>query len=429
MRYHLIGDMGVSMSALAELLKIQGNTVTGSDIKRNGHSQKNINKDIDIVVRNSAITIGSPGWIEVETAERLGIKVIKRSELIGDLTKNKKLIAISGMHGKTTITSLLGFVMIQAGLDPTVLVGEKVREFNNKSYHIGNSEYFVLEACEYDKSFLDFNPEILILTNIDKEHLDTYPGGIDEIKETFIKYLHNVRPNGTIIANIEDKNLVDVISKANLKNIKIVWYGKGSEKYNKLTIELAICGKHNRLNALSVLAASNILSINDDLIKKSFRAFKGAKRRMESWGKINDTLLFDDYGHHPSEIKATINALKEEFIDRKIIVVFWPHQYKRIAQLFQEFSECFAEADKVYIKDIYFVPGRDKKLNISSDQLAEKIKKFGIWSKSFSDNADIVKELLSETKKHSLLLTIGIPPIYEIMQELKKMEKTDGFDK
>lgn len=428
MKYHLIGDMGVSMSALAELLKFQGNTVTGSDLKRNGHSRDNITKDIDFVVRNSAITDGSPGWVEVQEANRLGINIIKRSELIGKITKDKKLIAISGMHGKTTTTSLLGFVMRQAGLDPTVLVGEKVRDFNNKSYLIGKSKYFVLEACEYDKSFLDFYPEMLILTNIDKEHLDTYPGGIDEIKKTFIKYLQNVRPNGTIIANIEDKNIADVVTRANLKNINIVWYGKGSEKYQKLDVKLALFGEHNKLNALSVRAASDLLSVDLNSLKKSFSVFKGAKRRMESWGVLNNALLYDDYGHHPSEIKATINALKEEYIDRDIIVVFWPHQYKRIAPLIHEFSECFEGADKVYVKDIYFVPGRDEKLNVSSALLSEKIKKNGIWSKQFANNTDIIKELLSETKKNALLLTIGIPPIYEVLHDLKKMEKEDGLD-
>jgi len=185
MKYHLIGDQGISMSGVKKILQSRGHLVSGSDLKTGGHDAKNITPDIEMVVRTSAVNPGSPGWIEIEAAEKLSIPVKKRSQILGEITLENKLIAISGMHGKTTTAALAGLVMIEAGLDPTVLIGEHIREFDNDVLRLGNSSYFVMEACEYDRSFLDFYPDILILTNIDLEHLDTYPGGLPEIVLTF----------------------------------------------------------------------------------------------------------------------------------------------------------------------------------------------------------------------------------------------------
>ncbi len=418
MKYHLIGDQGVSMSAIANLLKSRGHIVTGSDIKTGGHRAKNITKDIDIVVRTSAVNLGSPGWVEVKKAQEIGIPVLKRSELLGQITKTYKLIAISGMHGKTTTTSLVGLIMIEAGMDPTVLIGEHIKEFNNSSLRIGNSDYFVMEACEYDKSFLDFKPHIIILTNIDEEHLDTYPGGINEICDTFKKYITQVRKNGIVIANFEDANIRKVIDSIKEKTFNVIWYGKGSEKYNNFNYDISILGDHNKLNATAVLALADNLDINRNVCRNVFRTFKGAKRRMEYWGEYNNSLLYDDYGHHPTEIKATIKAIKKQNPKRKIIVVFWPHQYKRILPLLNDFSTSFDEADCVYIKEIYFVPGRDEKLDISSLDIVNKINNKKTRAKYFENDTEIIKELKNYSKENTVLLTLGIPPIYKILEIL-----------
>lgn len=414
MKYHFVGIKGVSMGALAEIVKSMGHEVSGSDIKLSGHSKSNITSDIDVLVRTSAVNQGSPGWVEVEEAIKQGIRVVKRSELIAEITRDKKLIAVSGMHGKTTTTSLLGLIMVEAGLDPTVLVGEGIEEFSGRAYSLGSGDYFVLEACEYDRSFLDFHPEILILTNIDEEHLDTYPGGLPEIKDAFLKYIENIKTGGYIVANSEDENITEVLKSAR-KDLKIIWYGR-----NKYLTEytLALKGEHNRMNASAVVLVCDILGISHDHIQKVFSRFKGANRRMQFWGEYNNSLLFDDYGHHPTEISATISALKLEYPDRKLNVIFWPHQYKRILPLIDKFSDSFSLADLVFIKEIYFVPGRDERLAVSSQDLADRINHISDKAMVFTDDDEILSRIDKISREECVILTIGIPPIYRLLEKL-----------
>lgn len=423
MKYHLIGEMGVSMRGIKKYLQHIGHTVTGSDLKNGGHNASNVETDVDMVVRTSAVNPGCEGWIEVEAAKKLGIKVVKRSELLGELTKDKKVIAISGMHGKTTITSMVGLLLIEAGFDPTVLVGDTLKEFNDDVIRMGRSEWFVMEACEYDRSFLDFKPNILILTNIEEEHLDTYPGGLNEIKDTFIQYLGNVADDGLIIACADDKNILDVIDRS--KTItKVIYYGKSSDKYNKIDFAMAIPGKHNLQNAMSVLALADYLKIDKKIVQKVLSEFKGAHRRFEFKGQYNGADLIDDYGHHPTEIKSTLSALKERYPDKHRIVVFWPHQYRRTLSLLGEFSNSFTDADEVIIKPIFFVPGRDEVLDISSENLVDAINKKTNNAKYFATDQEIVNCLKENLDKDTVLLTIGIPPVYKITDQLLK-EKND----
>mgnify|MGYP001562689708 CR=1 FL=1 len=404
------------MRGLKEYLKNLGNEVSGSDIKTGGHSPENIGSDIDVVVRTSAVNPGSPGWIEVEQAQKKGIKVIKRSELLGEITQDKKLIAVSGMHGKTTITAMVGLTMVKAGLDPIILVGEEVKDLGGV-LKIGKSDWFVAEVCEYDKSFLDVNPYILILTNIEEEHLDTFPGGIEEIKDNFVQYLGRVAKDGLIIACADDENVKEVISESDTET-KVVYYGFKSDKYNKLKFELSIPGEHNRNNALAVTALSDYLNIDQEVTKEVLSNFKGARRRFEYRGRYNGADMIDDYGHHPTEIKKTIEALNEKYPDKKKIVVFWPHQYKRILPLLTQFGEAFGSADEVIIKPIYFVPGRDKKLDVSSESLAEKVNQNKGKAKVMQTDREIADYLKSKLNTNTVLLTIGIPPIYKVIDLL-----------
>ncbi len=416
MKYHLIGDQGVSMRGLKKYLSHQGHEVSGSDIKTGGHSAQNVPDQVDVVVRTSAVNPGSPGWVEVAQAEKRGAKIIKRSKLIGELTENKRLIAISGMHGKTTVTAMAGLVLEAAGFDPTVLVGDQVLDFNNDVIRIGKSDWFVLEACEYDRSFLDFHPEILILTNIEEEHLDTYPGGLAEIKEAFLEYMKNISPKGIIIACHDDANVRDII-EASKTDVRIIWYGDHT-KYDHLDFQLSVPGKHNQLNALAVVALADCLGIDQDIVKTTLSRFQGAHRRFELLGKFQGADLIDDYGHHPTEIRATLAALKERYHDKKRVVVFWPHQYKRILPLLAEFSESFQDADLTIIKPIFFVPGRDEELPVSSQDLVEKINENDGNAKFIETDQEIAEFLKKELNKDSVLLTIGIPPVYKISQIL-----------
>ena len=417
MKYHFIGSSGVSMKGIKKYLESEGNIVTGSDLKTGGHKASNVGYDVDLVVRSSAINPGSEGWVEVEEAERLGIRVVKRSELLGELTRDKKLISVSGMHGKTTVTAMAGLVLMKAGLDPVVLVGDGVKEFNDDVISIGKSDWFVAEICEYDRSFLDIYPKILILTNIDKEHLDTYPGGLPEIKEAFIEYINHVPDDGVVIACHDDKNVVEVMSQVKTK-AKVIFYGTSADKYNKLDFQLSVPGEHNKLNALSVVALADYLKIDQKIVAEVLMKFSGAKRRFEYKGTFNGSDLIDDYGHHPTEIRAAIQALGERYTKEKKIVVFWPHQYKRILPLLSEFGAAFEGADEIIVKPIYLVPGRDEKLDVESEDIAKLIAESGKDVKVMNTDLEIIEYLKKELNKDTVLLTIGIPPVYKIADEL-----------
>lgn len=420
MKYFLIGIDGVSMRGVAKYLESKGDTVIGSDIKRGGHNSENITPDIDLVVRTSAVNPGSPGWVEVEEAKKRNIPVVKRSEFIGEIFKDKKMIAVSGMHGKTTISSMVSLVLIEAGLDPTCLIGDEVREWADV-IRIGNGNWFVFEACEYDKSILDFSPHILILTNIEEEHLDTYPGGLPEILETFKDYIAKVSNQGAIIYNTGDENVVKLVQESTTEATKIPYnYDNKSSMDN---LKLAVPGEHNRLNAMAVLALSKYLKIDTELVKNVLSKFEGAHRRFEKLGTYNQADLIDDYGHHPTEIKATISALKERYVNKRKIVVFWPHQYKRVKPLLEDFGESFKDADDVILKPIYFVPGRDEVLDVKSEDIAKLVIKNGTKAQVIKTDDEIVEYLKKELDNDSVLLTIGIPPVYKIGQTLVKEGK------
>ena len=416
------------MSGVAELLKSFGHTVTGSDLKSGGHRAENITRDIDVVVRTSAVNEGSPGWVEVLRARELQIPVMKRSEILGEITDKYKLIAVAGAHGKTTVTALLGLCLIEGGFDPTVLVGEKIHEFQDGVLKIGKSKYFVMESCEYDRSFLDFHPEAAIITNIDLEHLDTYPGGLEEIKEAFLGFINNIKVGGVLVYCCDDKNLDEVVSKSNRNDIKIIEFSKKDfVNYQEELKSLKIWGKHNQINAVSVIKMCEAMSMNDtEVIKRVFSTFSGAKRRMEYYGEFGNNMVFDDYGHHPSEIRATLLALTEKYPNLPIRVVFWPHQYKRILPLIEQFGGAFREADEVLVKPIYFVPGRDAILQIDSSDLARKIEEISkIRAKVMENDDEIVKYLEEKKNEEGIILTIGIPPVYEVAKNLTKRSE-DG---
>lgn len=421
MKYHLIGDMGVSMSAIRTILERSGNLVTGSDLKSGSHNPRHITNDIDLVIRSSAITPGSPGWVEVLEAKKRGIKVLKRSEFLAELTRDKILIAISGMHGKTTVTALIGLTLIEAGLDPTVLVGEKLAEFGDQAVRIGKSKYFVLEACEYDRSFLDLSPDIAVLTNIDLEHLDTYPGGIKEINKAFGDFILKIKKNGALIICGKDNNLIEVAKRAR-SDIKVIYYGQeGNRNVDKNKI--ALIGQHNKLNAEAAFALAEFLKIDKNCVSEILAKFKGAKRRLEYKGEFNKMPIYDDYGHHPTEISTTIQALKEKYPGKKIIMVFWPHQYKRILPLKKDFINALSLADKIILKPIYLVPGRDTKLDITSNELVKELKKIGREGLVIAKDSNIVEYIKDINDNDSIILTIGIPPIYKVAELLLKEAK------
>jgi len=442
---HMIGIGGVSMSGLAEILKNKGYIVKGSDMIKStiterlnasgisvtiGHSAENIQQS-DAVIFTAAVKADNP---EYQEAEKKGIPLIERSVLLGEITKMySETIAVAGTHGKTTTTSMLASAFLEAGKDPTITVGGELDKIHG-NYKIGNDEFLITEACEYVESFLKFFPKTAIVLNVDEDHLDYYKD-IHHIQSSFQKFLDKLPEDGYAILNADDKYSKELIenTKANVVTFGIennadytarnIVFTKDEVKYEfyksgtfQDTITLHVFGKHNIYDSLSCLAVCDIYGLSLDSVKTALSEFSGAKRRFEKKGILNGAMIYDDYAHHPAEIKATLSAAKEKCAKR-IVCVFQPHTYTRTKALLTEFSEAFADADKVIVTDIYAAREKDTGL-VSANDLAEKINlvsQNAIYMKDFSEIEIYLKEDLSDG---DLFLTIGAGNVYQIGENL-----------
>lgn len=408
-RIHFIGIGGVGVSAIARMARLNRIKVTGSDIASGkmiekieriggkviiGHKKENIGKKIDLVVYSPAVDSNNPELIE---ARKLGIPTYSYPEILGSISKDMYTIAVSGTHGKTTVTSMLAEIMIYGNLDPTVVVGGLLKK-QQDNFVLGDSKYFLVEACEYKESFLSLHPDILVITNIDNDHLDYYKN-IENIQKAFSKLVDKTKD--FIVCNPNDKNIQKVI-----KGKKIIDYSKVN-----IDFELGIPGKHNIENAKAAISVGKLIGLDEDKIKKILKQYSGSWRRFEYKGKTKDgSLIYDDYAHHPTELKATIKTAKQTF-NKKLIIVFQPHLYSRTKIFLNDFADALKLADKVIITDIY--AAREKKdESIHSKDLAEKVE----GSVYFSKFSDIVKHL--EKEKNSVIFTIGAGDVYKIGDKL-----------
>ena len=408
-KIHLIGIGGIGVSALAQYYLAKGHQVGGSDLVASeitdflknppshkasegrgkgvkifiGHSANNITKDIDLVVYSPAVKKDN---LELKRAKQLKIKLQSYPEALGDLTKEYYTIAVAGAHGKSTTTSMIALVLTAAGLDPTVIVGTKLKEFGNSNFRFGESKILVIEACEYDSSFLYYLPKITVITNVDKEHLD-YFKTFSNIKKAFKKFIMRLLSDGFLVFNKDDANIPTFENP----NFKTIDYSQNQTESAKLKKILKIPGQHNILNALATLQVARILAIPDKVIFKALSEFNGTWRRFEiKSGKANKKAItvISDYAHHPNEIIATFQAAREKYAKKKIWCVFQPHQHQRTHYLFSDFVKVFRQApiDNIIITDIYDVAGREiptssrthdkigAKINkVTSEKLVEKI--------------------------------------------------------
>ena len=415
MWYHFIGISGVSMKSIAKILELKGDKITGSDLKLTGHKKENIKPEIDAVVYTSAVTESSPGWVEIKEADRLGIKLIKRGEMLADLVKNYKVIAVSGTHGKTTTASMIGLTLIKAGLDPFVIIGEDVSEIGG-AFRLGKGDWAVVEACEYDRNFLYLSPEIAVITNIEEEHLDHYPGGLPDLLSAFEKFLSKIKKNGKAVICGDDENAKRVAEKNKRTDIKKVFYRLNDKNQaGILDFKLNLPGDHNRRNALATLAVAKMLNIKKEIVESAIKNFTGAKRRFEIKGEKNGVIVIDDYGHHPTEISALLAGAKEKYPEENLVVVFWPHQYKRTQTLLKKFPAAFRLVDKLIVKEIFFVPGCDQKLPVSGRDIVDLVNTEKKGKALFIDNDEKILKYLNENlTSNDILITVGIPPIYKI---------------
>lgn len=405
MKIHFIGIGGIGVSALAKYYLARGWQVSGSDLTvseitdslkstgvkiKIGHQAANLADKIDLVVYSAAI---SKNNFELKKARSLKIPVLSYAEAIGELTKKYFTIAVSGAHGKSTTTALIALMMIKAGLDPTVIIGTKLKEFGGENFRAGKSRYLVLEADEWNKSFLRYYPNIIVLTNIDKEHLDTYKN-LQGVVKTFRRYFKNIVPGGTIIANRFDKNIKIAL---NLKktDTKVIFYGRS-------IWPLLIPGDYNQFNAEAAWQAIKLLGVSRKIAVEVFKKYRGSWRRAEPlelkrggnhWRGFK---FFSDYAHHPSEIKASISGFKEMFPKKPLAIIFQPHQAKRLTNLFKDFVSSFSEADILALLSVYQVAGREEAGSKTSKDLFSSIQKSGklksvFYLRKFSESFNILK--------------------------------------
>ena len=390
-------------------------------------------KDADLVIHSPAVKPDNP---EIKQAKKLKIKIQTYPQALGDLTKEYFTIAISGTHGKSTTCAMIALILMKAGLDPTVIIGTKLKEFNGNNFRIGKSKYLVIEADEWQASFLNYWPKIIVLTNIEREHLDYYRD-LKHILSTYKEYVGHLSKHDILITNQDDKNISKLLdafrqtprrvaaqtSKLQFKTQNYSLKQKESEKLRKI---LKVPGEHNIYNALAALTLARTLRIPDRISSKAFSEYKCVWRRFEIVKKKGFTII-SDYAHHPTEVRATLRAAREKFPNKEIWCIFQPHQYQRTFYLFNDFVRVFSNAlrqtqgkpliDKLIITDIYDVAGREKKKikeKISSKELIRKIKKA---KKVYLPKEKIKDYLKRNLKGGEVVIIMGAGDIYQLAEE------------
>jgi UDP-N-acetylmuramate--alanine ligase len=421
-KVHMIGIGGIGMSGLARLFLHEGKEVSGSDrapsditnaLEKEGvkcfasQVADNIASDVDLIVYTEAMSKDHP---EMVAARTLGVPMMNYFEALGLVANQYYLIAIAGTHGKTTTTAMLIDVLEEAGLDPTAIVGS-LRSKTKSNYRAGKSKYFVVEACEYKRDFLYLEPDVLIITNVEAEHLDYY-NDLADVQAAFRELAMKVRDGGAVVAETANPNLQPVLTGL---SCEVIDY----KKYFDLTLPLKVPGVHNRMNAAATLAAAAKVGISPEVAKTALSNFSGTWRRFEYKGELNGASVYDDYGHHPTEISATMAGARELYPDKKIITVFQPHLYSRTAELFDDFVSALAKSDRVILTHVY--DARDTgKSGATGESLAEAVKQQNPDTAYFENFDDIVTELRNTVTEGEVVLVMGAGDVTKIAAELTK---------
>jgi len=444
---HFVGIGGIGMSGIAELLLNLGYKVSGSDLRETditrrlvslggkvffGHQGKWI-EGADVVVTSSAVREGNP---EVQAARDGHVPVIPRAEMLAELMRLKKYgIGVAGSHGKTSTTSMVGWILAEAGLDPTVVIGGKVNSIGSNA-KLGQGEFLVAEADESDGSFLKLSPVVEIVTNIDLEHLDHY-SDIEEIKRAFLDYIDKIPFYGAAIVCLDDPNVASILplirkrvitygltaqSDLHARSIEAKGLTSSFEVYRDKEllgeITLNVPGLHNVYNSLAAIAVGLELSIPFAEVSKAMRTFSGVQRRIQIKGECDGITVVDDYGHHPTEIRATLSAMRSAWPKQRLVVMFQPHRYSRTAGLFKEFSTAFHEADVLLLTEIYAASEQPIE-GVSGALLLEEIKLHGQKDAHYvADVESLARTVRDMLQPGDIVLTLGAGNIYQAGEEL-----------
>lgn len=434
------------MSAVGKLLLLKGKRVSGSDLHLNeftsslqamgaivhaGHASEQVPADADVAVYTNAATEDN---IERVRARELGIREMSYPELLGEITKEYDTIAISGTHGKSTTTAMIGTILEQAGFDPTVIVGSKASSFEHGNLRLGKSNWLVLEACEHMESMNKIFPHSVIVTSVEADHLDYYKN-LENVISAFQKFVSQ-ELKGPAIINADDKNSQEYKSVKNAitfgsASADYVWsnrsYGGGMQKFvisekdgAQTQIELKVPGAFNASNATSAFALSRELGIESDIVARALLNYNGLWRRFEHVSEFNGAHIISDYGHHPTAITATLQAAREMYSDNRIVLLYEPHQHSRTKELFSDFVSCFDKADVLILSEIYRVSGRTEDENVSSRELADAIAKHNpdLETHYSADLVEAEKIARKIIKKNDVLIVMGAGDVDQVARNL-----------
>ena len=468
-RFHFIGAGGIGMSGLAKLLLKHKAVVTGSDQTASGvieklcqmgadmkigHNEENLSKETDAVVISAAITEDNP---ELKLARKKGLKIYKYARMLGELMNRYEGIAVAGTHGKSTTSSWLTYCLKMAGLDPSFIIGAEITQLNDSS-GVGDGDFFVAEACEYDRSFLNLKPKIGCILNIEADHLDYYKNE-DEIVDAFGAFALGIKPGGVLIANGADSNVAKIIVDSRFRgndkkggndslvrcetfgldkncnfsaqNIRLKDGLYSFDVYHNGELlgatQISLPGEHNVLNALAVVAMAVEAGLDRQQILELLPDFTGIDRRLMLKDKIGQITILDDYAHHPTEIKASLSAIRQRYQPRRIWCVFQPHQYSRTRFLLNDFSESFKLADVTIVPEIYFV--RDSQAareEINSQILVERMKANGTEAVFISGFEKICDYLKENVRGGDLVVTMGAGDIWKVADEYIQWLRTNS---
>jgi UDP-N-acetylmuramate--alanine ligase len=451
---HFVGIGGIGMSGIAELLLNLGYQVSGSDIKASdltrrlktmggvifeGHAADQV-EGADVVVMSSAVRPDNP---EITAARKSSIPVIPRAEMLAELMRLKYSVAVAGAHGKTTTTSLVAALLAKGGLDPTVVIGGKLRSIGTNAL-LGKGDFIVAEADESDGSFLKMSPTIAVVTNIDREHLDYY-NGIDAIKKAFFEFIDRIPFYGLAVLCLDNEPIQGLIPEirkrfitfgltvqADLSAREILLEGLKSrftvfhQERELGRILLNLPGIHNVSNALAAIAVGMELGIPFSTIQSAMALVEGVQRRMEIKGEIGGITVIDDYGHHPTEIKATLNAVKESWPGRRIVVVFQPHRFSRTLALFDDFSRAFYQSDVLVVLPIYAASEREIE-GVSGLRLADNIRAHGHKEVSYQESFKAVDSVLDRLLcPGDILITLGAGDVWKVGENWLTNQRHQG---
>jgi len=445
-RIHFVGIGGAGMSGIAEVALNLGHQVSGSDIKKTevtqrlkelgakiyiGQKAENIkNKNVDVVVTSTAISKDNP---EVQQAVKDKIIIIPRVEMLAELARLKYTITIAGTHGKTTTTSITSMVLDEGGFDPTIVIGGKLKNLKTNA-RLGKGEYMIAEADESDGSFLKLSPVITVVTNIDNDHLDYY-GNMENLKTAFIKHINSLPFYGCAVVCTDSPLVKEILPYAARKYITYGFKGtpditateisvvNGNTEYNVIykgkklgKIVLKVPGEHNVLNSLAAIGVGLQFDIPFVNIKTALANYGGVGRRLEVKGEKKGITVIDDYGHHPTEVKATLSALKHNYPNKRLVTIFQPHRYTRTQNLYNEFGKALKKADVIYIMDIYAASEKPIK-GITSDLIINSARENKCEVHKFTDINSVAETL----KENDILLTLGAGNVWQQGEELLKI--------